>query len=426
MSKMSLHDTFLRSFLTVSEGGIAKAVTQMLVQKVAAKGIVLTKKQQARILAGVRAKRIDASLFPKTKRSIRIAFTKRDIAKVERMTNRALALLPALVHEESTTIAAESLPRLRERWPERAHFEEGRRRSFEQDVTGWWQSPLDNLGMMLTISNELTTQFADEARRTGRTSALRSALFRLQVRACQLGYEIRTLLAAGLPDAAYGRWRTLHEVAITALYMRERGEMMAERYLAHHVVEAVAAAESWNRHRRRLKTRSVPIASVRRLQAKKAALVQRFGSNYEEAYGWAAENTSEKIRSFAVIEARVDMEHWRPFYKAASLRVHASPHALFNRFSSYKSEVLIAGPSVFGLADAGQGVAISLNQITSAVASLEDVRLDTLVTLKVLNQLGLETIDAFVTAQRQLEAAEDRRRRRNQKARSKRQRRART
>jgi hypothetical protein len=185
--KMSLHDTFLRSFLAASEGAIAKAVTQMLVQKVAAKGIVLTKKQQARILAGVRAKRIDGSLFPKTKRRIRIAFTQRDIAKVERMTNRALALLPRLVDEESTTIAAKTLPRLGERWPERSRFEDRRRRSFEKHVTGWWQRPLDNLGMMLTITNELATRLAEETRRSGWAPALRSALFRLHVRACQLG-----------------------------------------------------------------------------------------------------------------------------------------------------------------------------------------------------------------------------------------------
>src|SRR5688500_908766 len=104
---MSLHDTFLRSFLAAAEGTIAKAVTKMIVQKASAKGLVLTKTQQAKVLAGVRAKRIDSSLFPKTKRRIRIAFTKRDIAKVERMTNRALALLPKIVHEESSTIAAE-------------------------------------------------------------------------------------------------------------------------------------------------------------------------------------------------------------------------------------------------------------------------------------------------------------------------------
>jgi hypothetical protein len=218
----------------------------------------------------------------------------------------------------------------------------------------------------------------------------------------------------------------MHEIAITALYIRERGEVMAERYLAHHVIEAVAAAESWNRHRRRLKTRSVRTASVRRLQAKKAALLQRFLSNYGEPYGGAAENATETIRSFATIEARVDMEHWRPYYKAASLRVHASPQALFNRFSSYKSDVLIAGPSVYGMADAGQGAAISLNQITSAVASVEDVTLDTIVALKILNQLALETIDAFVAVQRRLERAEDRRRRKNMRARAARLRLART
>ncbi len=332
----NLHDAFLRSFLAASEGAIAKAVTQMLVRKVEAKGVVLTKKQQARVLAGVRAKRIDASLLPNTTRKIRIAFTKRDIATVERMDHRALALLPVLVNEESATIAAESLPQLHASWPERARFEDQRRSDFEQHLRGWWQGSLDCLGMMLTITNELTTRLANEGRELNGTSALRSALLRLQVRACQLSYEIQTLLGSGLADAAYARWRTLHEVAITALYIRERGETMAERYLAHQIVEAIAAAESVNRHRRRLKTRSVGIASVRRLHTRKAALLQRFGPNYEEPYGWAAENSIEKIRSFAVIESRVDMEHWRPYYKAASLRVHASPHALFNRFGSYK------------------------------------------------------------------------------------------
>jgi hypothetical protein len=64
--------------------------------------------------------------------------------------------------------------------------------------------------------------------------------------------------------------------------------------------------------------------------------------------------------------------------------------------------------------------------VRSIGALLEDVRLDALVSLKVLNQLGLETIDAFVTVQRQLESAEDRRRRKNLKARAMRQRRMRT
>jgi hypothetical protein len=42
-------------------------------------------------------------------------------------------------------------------------------------------------------------------------------------------------------DGAIARWRTLHEIAVIAMCVRDRGDAMAERYLLHSTVESYKA-----------------------------------------------------------------------------------------------------------------------------------------------------------------------------------------
>ena len=57
----------------------------------------------------------------------------------------------------------------------------------------------------------------------------------MHARACRTGYEILTLLDAGLASAAHARWRSLHEVAAVAFFVKEHGPETAERYLATQI-----------------------------------------------------------------------------------------------------------------------------------------------------------------------------------------------
>ena len=48
-------------------------------------------------------------------------------------------------------------------------------------------------------------------------------LWRLHARSCQITMEILALLKSGFADGAHARWRTLHEIAVTALFIKQQG-----------------------------------------------------------------------------------------------------------------------------------------------------------------------------------------------------------
>lgn len=56
-----------------------------------------------------------------------------------------------------------------------------------------------------------------------RFDSVARVLILLQARACQTSFEVRALLAAGFPGGAYGRYRTLHELAVIAILIAEHG-----------------------------------------------------------------------------------------------------------------------------------------------------------------------------------------------------------
>jgi hypothetical protein len=409
---MSLDSAFKKAILKSSEDALARAVTKMIVKKLARQGVRLTARQQAKVLARVRAKDFERLSFPEIReeKNVRISFTKRDLKKVDRLIARALDLIPDLVEKESNTLAPRILRRLHGNWPDRFRFEDAQRRAFEDRLNQRWHRPLDSLGMMLTIARELGGSLSAQYAKENRTPYLTSALLRLHARGCQVAYEVRTLLGAGLADAAMARWRTLHELAVTALYLQAHGESMAERYWAHHVIESCRAADLRQKHAARLRHRRLSRAYVDKLKQKKAALLVRFGKFFGETYGWAAQTLDERVGSFAQVEDKVELDHWRLSYKSASYNVHANPHGITDRLGVYDSDVLLAGPSNFGLAAPGQNTAISLNQLTAALVHGDEATFDTVVSLKVLSRLGVQAVKEFVQVQKQIQAEEDRRR----------------
>ena len=69
--------------------------------------------------------------------------------------------------------------------------------------------------------------------------------------------------------------------------------------------------------------------------------------------------------TFSDIEKNVDQDHMKPFFKRASQSVHAGPKGLFSQLGIHPSnDVLLCGPSNYGLADPCRFTAIYLNKIT--------------------------------------------------------------
>jgi hypothetical protein len=273
--------------------------------------------------------------------------------------------------------------------------------SFEMRLAKRWRKPLKLLEMFLAIAMEAGADFNQEFREVAaqEKNYVFDVLTRLHARACQLTSEILVLLKSGHADGAHARWRSLHEITVVALFIESAGNEIAEKYLAHDAVESYKAARQFQAHNARLGFEPIDDDEFKEIRSAYEYLVNRFGEIFKTDYGWVSPLIPGKRPSFSDIEQKVGLDHFRPYYKLASHNVHANPKGIFHKLGLLPGRnVLLAGPSNVGLAEPGQGAAISLGQITAALLNTE-TNLDKLVILNILKMLTDEICHEFVSAE---------------------------
>jgi len=214
--------------------------------------------------------------------------------------------------------------------------------------------------------------------------------------------DVRALLEAGFSDGALSRWRTLHEIAVVSFFVLEEGEETAGKFIVHQVVENWKAARQYQSHCRRLGYEPLEPEEMTTLEQGYQAAVVNYGESFKRDYGWAAGSFGRKNPTLADLEARVGLDHWRPYYGMACQSVHSTAKGLALTLGLPEhSSALLAGPSSLGLTDPGQNTAISLAQVTSAFFALGPT-LDSLVASRIVVTLSGETCEAFATVDRGL------------------------
>jgi hypothetical protein len=237
-----------------------RIVTEQLAAKTAAQGLALTKSQREalrrRIAAG------DFSDFRlggrnRERKDIRLRWTRNDTRRFERTVKGVMKRVPHIIETESDTLAENILKTLKTRWRAQYAREERTLRGFRKRLAERWQLPLERLAMMLTITREFSETVGArlQEEKSQSNQNLVGVLVRLHARACQVAAEVLALLRQGFPDGAMARWRTLHEIAVVAMFIRDRGEAVAERYLLHSTMESYKAMLSYQTHARRLRLR---------------------------------------------------------------------------------------------------------------------------------------------------------------------------
>jgi hypothetical protein len=249
------------------------------------------------------------------------------------------------------------------------------RRSFEKRQYELWKEPLDMLEAFLHLSIEVGDVVNRDLRLTAteENCFLIDAVTRLHGQACLIGGEILTLLRSGFADGANARWRSLHEIVVIASFIRKKGNEVAKRYLEHNSIESYKALSEYQKNVKRLNL--IPFSSdeVSLVLEEQKRLIEKYGNSYKNAYGWASSALSMKKPRIVDIEKSVKLGHLRPYYRMASHHVHPNPKSILFKLglSHLSKEIILAGPSNAGLADPGQGMAISLNQINNELLVLE-------------------------------------------------------
>lgn len=282
-------------------------------------------------------------------------------------------------------------------------------KQFERRLSKRWFQPLVGLELFvhqcLSEGNDFNDQFRKKAGR--KNDYLFEVLTRLHGRSCQVANEILVLLRGGYADGAHARWRTLHEIAVTGMFIKDKGQSLAQRFLEYEVVENYKEAREYQNNCRMLGYEPLSDEQLNAITERKDEMARKYGEAFLGQYGWAAAILSRQRRSFKAIEDEVSMGHMYSWYKLACNNVHSGPKAIQFRLGllNNKPQVILAGPTNYGLADPGQSCAISLGQ-TTVTLLLSRPNYDRVLVSTALQEYADEICVHFVQAQKQLERDE--------------------
>jgi hypothetical protein len=304
-------------------------------------------------------------------------------------------------------VTAEVGAELRRRTPELTRDLRRDRRAFEARLYRRWKKPIDQLEAIWNATLEAGQAFARRSARASSTAdTTLGVLVQSHARACQITYEILALLRAGCASGAHARWRSLHEVAVTMMILRAHPKLTA-RYVDHAAVDRWRAARAYQAHAVPRGFEPISGEELERYERSAAKAVAAHGKAIEGPWGWA-EPLFDKARfGFHDLERAAGVAHLNPWYGMANLAVHAHSRSLeFNLSAVHGADgVLVAGGTDAGLAEPGQGTALTLLQATSALVVYGRPSLDDVITLNVLSEMTTAVAEAFVATGMRLDHA---------------------
>lgn len=287
------------------------------------------------------------------------------------------------------------------------HFEEirGADQAFRSRHEARWGQGLEWLRLHRVYCIEAGQQFRSDFLRYPQFvhDPLLGVLMRLHAHACRIEGEIITLLAAGYPDGAFARWRSLHEIAVTSIILREYGENAAVDYIKFGLVQAVRGMNGFQETALRMKRDPYSAEEIQEANALRDRLIAEGEVDFVSRNGWARKYVgATKIEK---LQAAAGLDHWRNDYSLASRDVHTDfrqMHALLAMPRDHP-EVLVAGPSDSGIVEPAHSAAITLMQATLAFILARNGDMDcpvdytgSIVMARVLQQLTDEVGRVFM------------------------------
>ena len=251
--------------------------------------------------------------------------------------------------------------------PRRVLSEEaGRRSAFEARLEARWGRGLDLADLVVheALESSMWVHGLLGPAAAARQDEKHEALIRLHGKAVLTAREVMVLLRSGYSSGALARWRTLHEVWVVFLVLLDGDEELSRRYRRHDVVESLKGQEEHEETWEALGQEPPDWTDAEREQMR-AELAAEFGPAFLRDYGWAAPLFNDTAPKYKQLQERVELDHWRGYYRMASHGTHANPKGIsWNIQSLATVEMIWAGPSNAGLLDPAQCTLIALSSIT--------------------------------------------------------------
>lgn len=145
--------------------------------------------------------------------------------------------------------------------------------------------------------------------------------------------ELLSLLLNGYIDGAMIIWRSLYENAIVLLVLAlENDKELADKYYQHSLRNSKKKVRSYTDNHRELKFPPLPQSTEKNLKIKLEKAETNFGKDFLESdYGWADSLFPGKQKAnFRLLEEKVDLRRFRPYYLLCCEHIHPSFNGLGN------------------------------------------------------------------------------------------------
>lgn len=234
---------------------------------------------------------------------------------------------------------------------------------------------LDQLEQFIALNLDWGTKLINEFNTKGDPALnhLFSALIKNHSRACLISEEILHLLKGGFPDAAFARWRSLYEIAVTATFIGLRREACAEAYLDHEIVDELKCHQLAHEFQAARGIKPQSDAYMKDLEKAFKKILEKHGDSFKNPFGWAAATLGQKNPQFTDLEKEIGQNHMRAIYKRASHKIHAAANGISTSLGTQSfglNAPMLRAPSHEGLRDPAILCAKSLSQTSAVITSL--------------------------------------------------------
>ncbi len=238
-----------------------------------------------------------------------------------------------------------------------------------------WKEGLDQLEEFIVLNLDWGTKLINEFNSNGdpEQKHLFSALIKNHSRACLMSEDILHLLKGGFPDAAFARWRSLYEIAVTATFIRLRGEACAEAYLDHEIVDELNCHRLDQELQVARGMKPLSDGCLKDLERACQEMLEKHGKSFKNPFGWAAATLGQKNPQFRDLEVSIGQNHMRVIYKRASHKIHAAANGISTSLGiqSFGPDApMLRTPVHEGLRDPAILCAHSLSQTAAAITTL--------------------------------------------------------
>lgn len=238
-----------------------------------------------------------------------------------------------------------------------------------------WKEGLDQLEQFIALNLDWGTKLINEFNTKGdpERKHLFPALIKNHSRACLMSEEILHLLKGGFPDAAFARWRSLYEIAVTATFIGLRGEACAEAYLDHEIVDELKCQQLDHELQAARGIKPQSDGAMKDLERAFQEMLEKHGDSFKNPFGWAAATLEQKNPQFRDLEESLGQDHMRGIYKRASHKIHAAANGISTSLGTQSfgmNAPMLRAPSHEGLRDPAILCARSLSQTSAVITTL--------------------------------------------------------